>query len=354
VIEKPNFKVILEAFGLDSKDYLVQDFGMGLINNTFLVKNGETNAFVLQRINTKVFPNPQLIASNWSLAHQYLKISAPDYFMLLFLKTLKGADFFVDAQENHWRLLPFIQDSGCFETAPYAAMARKAAHAFGRFAALLSGAPVHRFNVVLPGFHDLNLRQQQFDSAAGNAADKRLSMAAELIEKLNAYRWITDFYNRNIGRLPVRIVHMDAKISNILFDREGENIKCIIDMDTLMPGTLLSDFGDLIRSMVCEAAEDETNIERIIIRSEMPQVIFDGYTEALENVLEPLEREILPFGGPMLIYMQALRFLADYLSNDVYYPISYEQHNLDRALNQIIFLEKILKEPFFLRQGFNP
>jgi len=354
VKEKHNFKVILEAFGLDFHDYLVQEFGAGLINNTFLVKNGESNAFVLQRINTKVFPNPQLIASNWHLAYQYLKKSAPDYYMLHFLKTMKGADFFVDAQENHWRLLPFIQDSGCSETAPDAAMARKAAHAFGRFAALLSGSEVHRFNVVLPGFHDLNLRQQQFDAAVGNASDKRLSMAAELIEKLNAYRWITDFYNRNIGRLPVRIVHMDAKISNILFDSAGENIKCIIDMDTLMPGTLLSDFGDLIRSMVCEAAEDETNIERIIIRSEMPQVIFDGYTDALENVLEPLEREILPFGGPMLIYMQALRFLADYFLNDIYYPVRYQQHNLDRAWNQIVILEKLLKEPFFAKQDFIP
>ncbi|MDP2234901.1 MAG: phosphotransferase [Bacteroidales bacterium] len=352
--EKHNFKVILEAFGLDFRHYLVQDFGVGLINSTFVLKKGEATAFVLQRINTKVFPNPQLIASNWSLAHQYLKITAPNYFMPLFQKTQKGADFFVDEQGNYWRLLPFIKDSSCFETAPNIHLAKEAANAFGHFAALLSGAPLDQFNVVLPGFHDLKLRQQQFDAAVENASEQRLLIAAEQIEKLNAYRWITDFYNRNIGRLPVRIVHMDAKISNILFDSAGKKVKCIIDMDTLMPGTLLSDFGDLIRSMVCEAAEDETDVGKIVLRHEMPEIIFEGYTAALEHVLEPLEKEILPFGGPMLIYMQALRFLADYLSNDVYYPVRYQQHNLDRAWNQIIILEKLLKEPFFAKQGFIP
>lgn len=339
------FEPIIRAYGLKFNNYSIKPFGNGHINHTYIISEGIQPIYILQKINRHVFNNPQWIADNWKLAYDLIKNSAPDYKMLKFNTTLNRDDFFIDEKGEYWRLLPFISESVCFETAISVNQAAEAAFAFGQFTALLKEAPISKFHFILPDFHNLSLRQKQLDSAIKQSFGQRHEMAEPLLRKFIHFRWITHFYDTFNETLPLRIMHMDAKISNLLFDAKALKMKYIIDFDTLMPGTILSDLGDLIRSMVCPAAEDETDHLKIIVRRNIFEAIINAYSQALDGNLTSGEIKVMRFAGPILVYMQAIRFLTDFLTNDLYYTISYAEHNLDRAANQIILLEKLLEEP---------
>lgn len=339
-----NFKKHLEAFGLNPEDCVVAPFGSGHINKTFKVTASYSQHFVLQQINTAVFKNPNLILENWLKARQHLSHFAPSYKFLEYKALLNGKWLFEDSDGTIWRMLNFVDQSITKETVEKAAQARLTAKAFARFSTLLQGADVHSFNVILPRFHDLSFRQQQFDQALGSASAERLLQANETILQLNANRWLTTYFEKISPILPIRIVHMDAKISNVLFNNTLDDVSCIIDLDTMMPGTILSDVGDMIRSMVCEAAEDENDLSKIQVRTDILQAIIESYSGEIADI-QAVEKENLAFGGIMLVYMQALRFVTDFLENDHYYSIKYPSHNLVRGQNQCNLLQKLLQEP---------
>ncbi|PKP53502.1 MAG: hypothetical protein CVT92_04195 [Bacteroidetes bacterium HGW-Bacteroidetes-1] len=345
MMNKLPFEPIISAYGLKFNNFSIKHFGNGHINNTFLISERIQPCYILQKINRHVFNNPQWIADNWKLAFDLIKNSAPDYNMLKFNTTLNRDDFFIDGKGEYWRLLPFISESVCFENVVSVKQAAEAAFTFGKFTALLKEAPISGFHIILPDFHNLSLRQKQLDSVIKKSFGQRHEMAEPLLRKLIHFRWLTHFYDTFAETLPLRIMHMDAKISNLLFDAKTLEMKYIIDFDTLMPGTILSDLGDLIRSMVCPAAEDETDHSRIIVRRDIFEVIMNAYFQALDGILTSGEIKVMRFAGPILVYMQAIRFLTDFLTNDLYYKIGYAEHNLDRATNQIILLEKLLEEP---------
>lgn len=244
--------------------------------------------------------------------------------------------------------MPLISESICHETTTSADQAAVVAKAFADFTQKLKGVEVERFKSILPDFHNLAKRQDQFNVAVESASVRRHAESESLIDQLNTHRWITDSYNEIIQLLPQRIVHMDAKISNILFKEQSGEVAAVIDLDTMAPATILSDLGDMIRSMSCEAGENETDFSKITVRSDFLNKIINSYLENIPD-LNQHEKDYAVFGGIMLVYMQAIRFLADYLQEDVYYKIQYPSHNLVRAGNQLTLLKKLLKEPVYRR-----
>jgi hypothetical protein len=338
---------VLNAYGLNLSDWNMTPFGDGNIQQTYALERSGEILFLLQCINTTVFENPRLIAENWSMAARHIAKKAPAYTMLRFIPTLSGEAFAIDAAKKTWRLLPFIPNSISYPVATDADMAREAATAFGSFAALLTDATIDAFHPVIPGFHDLLLRNEQYNKALQWADASRIEQAASLIQRLKKFEWMNGWYARNAPKMPLRLLHMDAKMGNILFDRRTRDFLAIVDFDTLMPGLIFSDIGDLVRSMACTADENETNPSNIQVRADVLAAIHESYAAPLEGLLTATEEKNMLFGGPLLVYIQALRFLTDFLNGNVYYKINYPQHNYMRAMNQTVLLEKLLEQQVY-------
>lgn len=329
---------ITEKFGLKGSFHF-EPIGQGLIHKTWKVQTGE-GAYVLQQVNHHVFTQPQLIAENVEAIGTYLSESSPDYFFVSPLKDPFGKTLLQTA-EGFFRIFPFVAGSHAFDRVHTATQARQAAQQFGRFTRVLAGMDVSELKITIPRFHDLEYRVQQFTYSLNSAMPQRLEAAAGWIERANAFSWVVEKFiaikrNKNFR---LRVTHHDTKISNVLFNEKNEAI-CVIDLDTVMPGYFISDLGDMMRTYLCEATEEEQDLQQISVRPEIYHAIVEGYLGEMEELLTREEAEAVPFAGSFMIYMQALRFLTDYLNNDVYYGSRYPGQNLNRAANQFTLLEK--------------
>jgi len=223
--------------------------------------------------------------------------------------------------------------------------AYEAAKQFGRFTKLLCHFPCEQLHITLPDFHNLSLRYQQFEKAIAEGNTARIKEAAATIEFLKNNRSIVDTSER-IQKNPAfkkRVTHHDTKISNVLFDDNDQGL-CVIDLDTVMPGYFISDVGDMLRTYLSPVSEEETDFSKIKIRSDYFKAIAKGYLEEMKGELSKEEQAHFVYAGKFMIYMQALRFLTDYLNNDVYYGSKYEGHNFMRAKNQVVLLEKLMEK----------
>lgn len=342
--------LLLDAFGL-SAELSITKLTSGHINNTFVLLSADVPVWVLQRINTLVFPKPEAIAHNWKLARNHIQRVDPQYDMLQFLPSANGNDYVITSDGSYWRLIPYVNNSYCITQASNATSAREAARAFGRFDALMATAKVNEYAVILKDFHNVTFRQKQLRQSLKKAEAIRLKQAKPLLERLNKFNWIGTVFETLQKKLPIRVVHMDAKISNVLFDSNHKALN-IIDFDTLMPGTLLSDAGDLVRSMACNAAEDEINPDKIIVRADLVEAALGGYQQEVAPIASPIEMSYLSFGALMLLYMQAMRFLTDFLQHDIYYHIAYPDQNFRRSFSQLHILEQLSIMPAF--SGYVP
>ena len=222
-------------------------------------------------------------------------------------------------------------------------MAFEAARQFGEFTGLLSAFDPNLLHITLPDFHNLTLRFRQFGDALQNGNNKRIAETAESIVFLKDQQKIVEEFEK-IKEHPdfkLRVVHHDAKINNVLFDSRNNRGLCVIDLDTVMPGYYISDVGDMLRTYICPVSEDEQDLLKIQIREEYFREIAKGYFSEMQNRLSEYEKLYFVYAGKFAIYMQALRFLTDYINHDIYYSIKYKDHNLVRANNQIMLLKKI-------------
>ena len=196
----------------------------------------------------------------------------------------------------------------------------------------------------MPDFHNLALRYEQFKSALACASEERLAKADEAIKFIKAHADIVHTYNEILAdhSIPHRVVHHDTKISNVLFDKDARGI-CVIDLDTVMPGYYFSDTGDMMRTYLSPANEEETDLSKVVIRQDFFKAIYEGYFEEMGKALTDPEKNLFIYSGEFIIYMQAIRFLSDYLNNDVYYRAEYAGQNLNRALNQIALLKNYMQ-----------
>jgi Ser/Thr protein kinase RdoA (MazF antagonist) len=339
--DKNIITTVLPLYGLIAEEATITVFGSGLINRTWKIEyKGE--AYILQRINTAVFQQPEAIAANIDAIGTYLLRHRPEYLFVQPVKTLQGANM-VWQNGDCFRLFPFVKNSHTLDVLQRPEQAYEAAKQFGRFTRKLEGFPLERLKTTLPDFHNLLLRYQQFELALQNGNPSRIKECRVLIEWLLSQEVIArqaaallqhpEFYRR--------VTHHDTKISNVLFD-EREKGLCVIDLDTVMPGYFLSDVGDMMRTYVSPVNEEEKNMKAIDIRSNYFQALAQGYLEEMSTVLTAFERQQFVFAGKYMIYMQALRFLTDYLNNDVYYGAKYETQNKVRAENQATLLQRLL------------
>ena len=342
------FEKILNQFGIRN-DVMVKPFGSGLINNTWLIRDNE-NDFILQRINHTIFKNPVDIATNIRLIGEYLNDKHPEYLFVTPCKTVTGDDLVFIKAEGYFRLFPFVKNSHTVNVVSSVLQAFEAAKQFGRFTNLLSGFPIDKLKITLPDFHNLSLRHFQFESAIQTGNKQRIKEAALTISFLKEQHEIVAI-SEQINKdhdFKKRVTHHDCKISNVLFDDDDKGL-CVIDLDTVMPGYFISDFGDMMRTYLSPVSEEEKDLSKIEIREDYFKAIADGYLSEMGNELTAIEKKYLVYAGKFMTYMQALRFLTDHLNNDVYYGAKYEGHNFIRAGNQVSLLKKMIEKEKLLQ-----
>ena len=324
---------IANQFAISGNVREVKPLGNGLINDTFRVYTDGADDYVLQRINNAIFKDVELLQHNIDCATAHIRKKGG--FTLTFLPCkATGKTYWTDG-EAYWRVSVFIRDSFTYNTVnpEYSYCAGKA---FGEFEAMLADIP-DTLGETIPDFHNMELRARQLREAvredkAGRMAQPEVQAILKDLqqyeeEMCQAERWYRE------GKLPKRICHCDTKVNNMLFDKDG-HVLCVIDLDTLMPSFVFSDFGDFMRTAANTVAEDDPAIEKVALRMDIFEAFARGYIEGA-TFLTPIEKENLPYAACLFPYMQAVRFFADYIGGDTYYKIQYPEHNLVRTRNQV-------------------
>lgn len=334
---------ILAAYGINKADTEVIPYGSGLINNTWHIKSNGSS-YILQRINQLVFKNPDDIAFNIKSIADYFSKVHPEYFFVVPEKTLLNGEMAYLPEEGYFRLFPFVKKSHTIDVVHSTDLAYEAARQFGRFTKLLADFPPEKLKITMPDFHNLSLRYRQFENALETGNTERIAEAAEAVVFLKKYKSIANTYKEicNNKEFKIRVTHHDTKISNVLFDDNNKGL-CVIDLDTVMPGYFISDAGDMLRTYLSPVSEEEKDFSKIEIRDDYFKAISAGYLSEMQDELTETEKKHFIYAGKFMIYMQAIRFLADYINNDVYYGSKYPGHNLVRANNQIVLLQKLIE-----------
>lgn len=338
-----NIAMILTAYGLDPSRHVTRAFGTGLIHTTILVEEQGEPAYILQRINHQVFLKPGDIAHNIRVMGNYLKDRHPDYLFTYPLQTTEGEEMFI-FNGSYYRVFPFFKGTHSVDVCGSPDQAYEAARQFGSFTAVMDDLRIDMLRYTIPGFHDLILRYNQMLDAIRTGNRERVAATKDLLQFLVDRNGIVDVY-AYIQKDPYfkkRVTHHDTKISNVLFNQEGKGV-CVIDLDTVMPGHFISDVGDMMRTYLSPANEEETDMEQVQVRPEFYKAIIEGYRQQMGSQLSEKERSSFLYAGKFMIYMQAIRFYTDHLNNDVYYGARYEGHNLMRARNQAKLLEELEK-----------
>lgn len=337
---------ILNQFPLEGKAVSTQPFGNGHINDTLRVITDDGEArYILQRINHIIFTNVDMLQQNIHTVTTHIRKKLEergetdiDRKVLTFLPTKDGKLYYFDG-DSYWRVCLMITRSKSYEEVT-PEKSNEAGVAFGDFQSMLADIPEGVLGETIPNFHNMEFRLQQFHEAVEANPAGRLEAVKDLVEEIEkrakAMCIQEDLYRE--GKLRKRINHCDTKVNNILFDEDGK-VLCVIDLDTVMPGFVLSDIGDFIRTAVNTGAEDDKDLSRIGVNMPIFEAYTRGYMETAKSFLTPLEISILPYGGRLLTYMQTVRFLTDYINGDTYYKIHYPEHNLVRTQAQFRFLQ---------------
>jgi Ser/Thr protein kinase RdoA (MazF antagonist) len=337
-------KQILTAFKINTDEMDVISFGSGLINYTWKVASPE-GEFILQRINNEIFKKPEDIAFNIDAISHYFVMKHPNYYFVAPQKTVLNESMLHLANNGYFRLFRFVPHSHTIDVVSTTKQAFEAAKQFGRFTFLLSSFTEEDLRITLPDFHNLTLRYYQFEAAIANGNIKRIEKSMAVIQFLSEQKNIVFDYEVicSSTHFKKRATHHDTKISNVLLD-ESDNGICVIDLDTVMPGYFISDVGDMFRTYLSPVSEEENDFSKIEIRTEYFKAIAKGYLGEMKNELSEEEINHFVYAGKFMIYMQALRFLTDYLNDDVYYGAKYKEHNFVRANNQIVLLQKFMEK----------
>jgi len=341
-------EALWELYDLPSESLILTRAGLGHINETYIAK-GNQQSWIVQKLNHRVFTQPEAIEQNIQLCQVYLQEKDPDYLFLAPIRNKKGC-YTTKIDDSYWRIFPFISEGIAFDTLSDPKQAYEAAKKFGELSKLLHGIPLGNFKETIPQFHDLSLRFKQFEQALTNAPEKLKKAAAQAIDLALAHREIAETFEKLKKTLPLRVQHHDTKISNVLLHKDTYTGVCVIDLDTLMPGYFLSDLGDMMRTYLCAYDENETDLSKISIREDYFKALMSGYLSEMTEVLSPEEKSAILFAGKFILYMQALRFLSDFLQGNTYYPISYPEQNLIRSLNQFQLLQSIVEKEKNLEQ----
>lgn len=334
---------ILQCYGYNSGNITIKPFGTGLINYTWKV-NANDITFILQRINDVVFKDPRKIDHNINLLKDYCDIHIPSYFFPTPVASGDNKTMLHIEGEGFFRLIPFVEDSHSIDVVDTPQQAFEAAAQFGMFTRTFNKFDANRLQRTIPDFHNLSLRYHSFLQAVKNGNSGRIKQTQTWIHELNKHAVLVSEYEsiRSNPLFKLRVTHHDTKISNILFNSNEKGV-CVIDLDTVMPGYFISDVGDMMRTYLSPVNEEEKDVQLISIREDFYEAIVAGYSSQMSEILTGVERGNFLFAGKFMIYMQALRFLTDYLNNDIYYGARYEEQNLVRAINQATLLQRLVE-----------
>lgn len=324
------------AFRTDGTPVTCREFGHGHINCTFHIATDTGADYVLQKINTYVFKDPVALMDNISKVTAYLHARVDDPRQALhFIPARDGLYYFRDETGEYWRMYDFI-GGFCLDMPESDEDFYQSALAFGRFQHLLSNFPAETLAETIPEFHNTVDRYRQFrESLAADPCGRAASVQEEIAFLLDCEEEACHLQKmRESGDLPLRVTHNDTKMNNVLLDRETRKSLCVLDLDTVMPGLSVHDFGDSIRFGAATAAEDEPDADRMHLDLHLFEVYTRGFLEAA-TTLTPQEVELLPLGALNMTVEVAVRFLKDYLDGDLYFKTAYPTHNLVRARTQI-------------------
>ena len=335
---------IITHFNITDEIKKITPLEIGHINSTYLAE-GEKN-YILQKINKNIFKTPQHVVENFAKisSHMQSKVADGRRHVSAF-KTHEGKDYFQDAKGDYWRLLSYLDDTKSLKHVTHVDEPFQAAKAYGLFQKLFLDFNPKNLHITIEDFHNPVKRLSDYQDALAkdlkNRADKALGEQEFIAKNKNLIKIYEKLLDE--GSVPKRVVHNDAKLSNVLFDKNsGEGI-CVIDLDTVMPGFTFFDFGDLVRSMA-GPKEDEKDLAKIKIDLAYFKALARGYLHHTKAFLTVEEKEHLLFGAKLIIYLLGIRFLTDYLSGDTYFKVSYGDHNLVRAQNQFKLLDSLLKQ----------
>lgn len=327
---------VIKAYDLD---YDMNAYGNGHINDTYLI---QPKKYILQRINTAIFKDPEKLMENINNVTEFLRKKIleeggnPDRETLTVMKTKDGKSLYKYDDEHYFRIYKFIEDSIPIETAEKPSQLYNAAKGFAKFQKRLNDFPAEILHETIENFHNTPIRYENLlkaieDDVKGRAKDVKEEIEFALAQK----EWISQVVDGlKDGSIPLRVTHNDTKINNVLFDRETEEAICVIDLDTVMPGSLLYDFGDALRIGAATAPEDEKDLDKLWFNLEYFDAFAKGFSEEIGESLTEKEIELLALSAKLLTYECGIRFLTDYLNGDTYFKIHRPDHNLDRTRTQ--------------------
>ncbi len=331
----------VKKFDIDGNIEKIEEFGCGHINTTFRVTTDNGHQYILQKINTTVFKNPHQLMDNIVRVTQYLRgiiISEggdPEREVLNVILTKEGNSYTVE-ESGAWRLLTFVKDSVTLQTVSSPKDFYFSGKAFGHFTKQLDKFPADTLHETIKNFHNTPSRFKDFEAAVARDASGKANSVADEIAFVRARKDFCSLFTDKIadGTLPLRVTHNDTKLNNVLFDAETLLPVAVVDLDTVMPGLSLYDFGDAIRFGTNPADEDEKDLSKVFCDLELFEAFTRGYLEECGGMLTADEIEMLPYAGKMLTLECGMRFLADHIAGDVYFKIHRDNHNLDRCRTQ--------------------
>ncbi len=341
---------VLEAFGWGETVVSCERYGSGHINDTFLVINKEGDVekkYILQRMNHEIFKDVDGLMNNVSGVTAYLRDiiikegGDPERETLNLVPDVNGNLHHIDSIGSHWRVYLFISDATTYNQVEKIEDFYQSAKAFGHFQNLLAGYPVEKLVETIPAFHDTPKRFETFlkaveEDVCGRAASVQEEIAF-VMDRKDELGAVMDL--QRAGEMPYRVTHNDTKLNNIMIDDKTGEAVCVIDLDTIMPGASVFDYGDSIRFGANTAAEDETDLSKVTISLELFEAYTKGFLEGCAGKLTDVEVKMLPMGAKLMTFECGMRFLTDYLQGDTYFKIHREGHNLDRCRCQFALVK---------------
>lgn len=336
-----NVNLIAEKFKLIGDVIEISPYGNGLINRTYLVVcfDGDCkNRYIMQMINKSVFKNPKQVMENILQVTEFLRGKVQSSREVLTLvHTLDNECFYRDDEGNLWRMYEFIEDSLCLDRPEFLEDFYQAGVAFGKFQRYLSEFSPESLYETIPDFHNTAKRYENFVRVVN---EDKMGRAKEVLPEIEFIHERKDFYSllfdkNKSGELPLRVSHNDTKMNNVMLDRDSRRALCVIDLDTIMPGFSVTDFGDSIRFGASTAAEDEKDLSKVSLDLNLFEIYTKGFIKGCGGQLPKTEIMLLPEGAKMMTIECGMRFLTDYLEGDVYFKTKYEGHNLDRCRTQL-------------------
>lgn len=323
--------------------------GEGNINDTYLVRtSGPVNRFVLQKINRNVFKQPEEVIVNAGKLYRHLKEKALPLRLLEPITAHGGTLYVRDEAGDYWRAFVYIPDTVSLDHAQTPELAFKAAQGMALFLSGLSDLDPASLSEVIPHFHDSLWRLRGFEEAVLRDAAGRLNQVQQEVDFIRKEKKV--FEQVAEAGFPQRVVHNDAKMGNYLFSRDGEKVVAVIDWDTAMPGAIVSDFGDMVRTMATSLSENDPRFDQVVLRKAWFEALVRGFVPPMKPFVQRVELEQLLLGAKWIILEQTMRFLGDYINGDTYYKIQYPEHNLVRARNQQALYQSLLDQESALEE----